>query len=164
MLAAHSTNIKPIRDFKLRFAAVGCALLGLVAGPLALPTGAAASPRLYSRPSLQPTSISSASATGLGLGMGQWGAFGYAAVDHEPYQWILAHYYGGTTLSSADNLVSTDPLISVDLNENDGAPVVVTSAVCVLIRRAPVPRRTSGQGSAVLGKVDPFRSCGVRVN
>jgi hypothetical protein len=65
--------------------------------------------------------------SGHGHGMGQWGAFGYAALDHERYQWILAHYYGGATLSSKANLVSRNPVVSVDLNENDGAPVVVTS-------------------------------------
>jgi len=59
--------------------------------------------------------------------MSQWGAFGYAALDHESFQWILAHYYPGTTLSYSDSLVSTDPMVSVDLNENDGDPVVVTS-------------------------------------
>jgi len=40
----------------------------------------------------------------------------------------LAHYYGGTKLSSRHNLVSKDPLVRVDLNENDRHPVVVTSA------------------------------------
>ncbi|MGO9964790.1 MAG: SpoIID/LytB domain-containing protein [Acidimicrobiales bacterium] len=64
---------------------------------------------------------------GSGIGMGQWGAFGYAAVDHRTYPWILAHYYGGTTLSTGDNPASSDPAVSVDLNENDGDPVVVTS-------------------------------------
>ena len=75
--------------------------------------------------------------------MGQWGAFGYAALDHERYQWILAHYYGGTTLSTSDNMVSQDPLVSVELNENDGAPVVVTSPLGVLLRRARVQWRPS---------------------
>jgi len=37
---------------------------------------------------------------------------------HESFQWILAHYYPGTTLSYSDSLVSTDPMVSVDLNEN----------------------------------------------
>jgi hypothetical protein len=60
--------------------------------------------------------------------MGQWGAFGYAALDHEPYSWILAHYYGGTTLSATDSEVLGDPMVSVDINENDGHPVLVTSA------------------------------------
>ena len=46
---------------------------------------------------------------GPGLGMGQWGAFGYAVSDHETYSWILAHYYGGTTLTSADARRPTIP-------------------------------------------------------
>ncbi|MHB8456458.1 MAG: SpoIID/LytB domain-containing protein, partial [Acidimicrobiales bacterium] len=65
---------------------------------------------------------------GPGVGMGQWGAFGYAAVKHEPYQWILSHFYGGTTLSTTKN-----PQISVSILENEAPsgtndPVVVTSA------------------------------------
>ena len=47
--------------------------------------------------------------------------------DHRTYQWILAHYYGGTTLSTGANPASSDPAVSVDLNENDGDTVVVTS-------------------------------------
>ena len=65
---------------------------------------------------------------GPGLGMGQWGAFGYATLEHKTYKWILAHYYGGTTLWSGASPVSDDPTISVDIDENDGHPVVVTSA------------------------------------
>lgn len=64
---------------------------------------------------------------GPGVGMGQWGAFGYAAVSHESYRWILAHFYGGTTLAE----LSTDPTITVAITANNvpggTAPVVVTS-------------------------------------
>jgi SpoIID/LytB domain protein len=60
---------------------------------------------------------------GPGIGMGQWGAFGDAAVGHETYQWILAHFYGGTTLASNGG----DPYLSVGVVENTGAPLVVTS-------------------------------------
>ncbi|HLN04758.1 MAG TPA: SpoIID/LytB domain-containing protein [Acidimicrobiales bacterium] len=127
MLAAHSTNMARIRNFKLRLAALGCVLLGLVTGPLVLATGAAATARGPLAPFPAPTVNFVGFGDGHGHGMGQWGAFGYAAVEHETYQWILAHYYGGTTLSVSKHLVSKDPEISVDLNENDGAPVVVTS-------------------------------------
>ncbi len=60
---------------------------------------------------------------GPGIGMGQWGAFGYAAVEHETYEWILSHFYGGTTLSTS----TKDPSISVSILENEDAPVILTS-------------------------------------
>jgi hypothetical protein len=101
--------------------------LGLLAAPVGFAGGATATPRY----SVAPFPASNVDFVGFGdgpgLGMGQWGAFGYAALDHEPYRWILAHYYRGTSLSSSANTTSKDPMVSVDLNENDGAPVVVTS-------------------------------------
>lgn len=64
---------------------------------------------------------------GPGVGMGQWGAFGYAAVRHETYRWILSHFYGGTTLAKLTN----DPMITVAITANalpnGTAPVIVTS-------------------------------------
>jgi len=98
-----------------------------VTGPVAAVTGAAATARAFLAPFPAADVEFVGFGNGSGSGMGQWGAFGYAALDHESYKWILAHYYGGTTLSTSMNQVSKDPLVSVDLNENDGAPVVVTS-------------------------------------
>jgi SpoIID/LytB domain protein len=60
---------------------------------------------------------------GPGIGMGQWGAFGYAAVEHQSYEWILEHFYGGTSLIT----MRADPTISVDIIENENLPVEVTS-------------------------------------
>lgn len=116
-----------ICNFKLCLAALGCALACFVAGPVALATGAAASARGTLAPFPARTVNFVGFGDGHGDGMGQWGAFGYAAVDHEPYRWILSHYYGGTTLSSSGNVISDDPEVSVDLNENEGSAVVVTS-------------------------------------
>jgi SpoIID/LytB domain protein len=59
---------------------------------------------------------------GPGIGMGQWGAFGYAEQYHESYQWILAHFYGGTEPGTV-----TDPVFSVAITENAGYYVLVTS-------------------------------------
>jgi hypothetical protein len=116
-----------IPSYKLRFTAVACLLLGLMAGPFALDTSAASA----ARPMLAPFPAKNVDFVGFGdghgHGMGQWGAFGYAALDHYKYQWILAHYYGGTKLSLRDNIASKDPTVKVDLDENDGAAVVVTS-------------------------------------
>lgn len=117
-----------IRNMKRCAALLACVLLGVLTGPVVLASGAGAT-----RPSLlAPFPAANVDFVGYGdgpgLGMGQWGAFGYAAVDHEPYTWILAHYYGGTMLTSSDSEVSIDPAVSVDINENDGHPLVVTSA------------------------------------
>ncbi len=38
---------------------------------------------------------------GHGIGMSQYGAYGYA-LHRKSYQWILAHYYRGTTLGTTD--------------------------------------------------------------
>ena len=89
-----------------------------------------------------------------GLGMGQWGAFGYATLEHKTYQWILGHYYGGTTLWSGTSVVSNDPTVSVDINANDGHPVVVTSGSAFtfgghsfLPGQAATPSSTAGEWS-----------------
>jgi SpoIID/LytB domain protein len=62
---------------------------------------------------------------GHGHGMGQWGALGYA-IAQEPYQWIVGHYYGNSTLTTDPALASQQ--IRVVMTENDGNSVIVTSA------------------------------------
>ena len=59
---------------------------------------------------------------GHGRGMGQYGALGYAQ-DGWTYQQILAHYYGGTTLSNA-----TVASIQVSLTELYGSSSVTVAA------------------------------------
>jgi peptidoglycan hydrolase-like amidase len=123
----HAINIGPIRNIGRCAAALACVSLGVLAGPVVLAPRSAATVRYSITPFPGRNVDFVGFGNGFGVGMGQWGAFGYAAVDHESYRWILAHYYGGTTLSTGANVVSADPSISVDLNENDGDPVVVTS-------------------------------------
>ena len=62
---------------------------------------------------------------GHGHGMGQWGALGYALAQ-TPYPSILGTYYGGTSLTSlaAPQAATT---VKVDMTENDGNQVIVTS-------------------------------------
>jgi hypothetical protein len=116
-----------IRNNKRWAALVACVSLGVLAGPVLPASGAAAT----GRSALAPFPASKVDFIGFGdgpgLGMGQWGAFGYATLEHKTYQWILGHYYGGTTLWSGTSVVSNDPMVSVDINANDGHPVVVTS-------------------------------------
>ena len=117
-----------IRNIKRCAALLACVSLGVLAGPIAPAHGAGATGRSQVAPFPAASVDFTGFGDGPGVGMGQWGAFGYAVVDHKSYRWILAHYYGGTTLSSADNLATDDPTISVDINENDGRPLIVTSA------------------------------------
>jgi len=63
---------------------------------------------------------------GHGHGMGQWGALGYA-VAQTPYQSILDHYYGNTSLTSLSPSQAAR-MIRVVLTENDGNSVVITSS------------------------------------
>jgi peptidoglycan hydrolase-like amidase len=66
---------------------------------------------------------------GPGIGMGQWGAFGYAVDYHEPYSWILQHYYANTTAGVVPN-----PLVSVAITGNAGFPIRVTSNTAFTVR------------------------------
>lgn len=90
---------------------------------------------------------------GPGVGMGQWGAFGYAAVDHESYEWILSHFYGGTTLVTGTKK-KADPLITVALVKDAGVgldePVVVTSTSA--FRFGPVSVAAGHAAKAVLDR------------
>ncbi|HEY5096670.1 MAG TPA: SpoIID/LytB domain-containing protein, partial [Acidimicrobiales bacterium] len=63
---------------------------------------------------------------GHGHGMGQWGALGYALAQ-TTYPSILGTYYGGTSLTTltAPQQATT---VHVDMTENDGNQVIVTSA------------------------------------
>jgi SpoIID/LytB domain protein len=82
---------------------------------------------------------------GPGVGMGQWGAFGYAAVDHMTYQWILAHFYGGTQVATTN-----DRHISVGIIENEGAPLKVTSPTTWRFAGVTIPAGYAGK--AVLNR------------
>jgi SpoIID/LytB domain protein len=62
---------------------------------------------------------------GHGHGMGQWGALGYALAQ-TPYQSIVAHYYGGTTLTSLSGAADATQ-IGVEISENNNNTVIVTS-------------------------------------
>jgi SpoIID/LytB domain protein len=62
---------------------------------------------------------------GHGRGLGQWGAYGYA-LQGWSYQQILAHFYGGTTLSKTPD-AAAHALIRVRLFAQDGKNLTVTS-------------------------------------
>ncbi len=71
---------------------------------------------------------------GHGIGMGQWGSLGYAlgqdgGVGNIPYPVILAHYYGGTTLTPTNdaNRMHGGNVI-VAMTEVDGGDTIVTAA------------------------------------
>ncbi|MDX2381420.1 MAG: SpoIID/LytB domain-containing protein [Acidimicrobiia bacterium] len=58
---------------------------------------------------------------GHGRGLSQWGAYGWAVDEHKTWQWILGHYYFGTTIGSAGTdrarvrLLAYDGLATVGL-------------------------------------------------
>jgi SpoIID/LytB domain protein len=62
---------------------------------------------------------------GPGDGMGQWGALGYALAS-TPYQSILGHFYGGTSLASLSPTQEATNL-RVAITENNDNTVIVTS-------------------------------------
>lgn len=67
---------------------------------------------------------------GPGYGLGQWGAFGFAAVDHWTYHQLLVHYYSDTASPVTDatlDLKSDGELVKVVIEENDNSAVTVRS-------------------------------------
>ena len=115
-----------------RVVAVSGAILGLsglvvgVTGPLARPAAAYPSANV----------IVSGHGWGHGRGMGQWGALGYATSGWSWSQ-IVGHYYGSLTgggsttvgtLAQSNNPGASDTsTIKVDMTENDGFDLIVTS-------------------------------------
>ena len=71
---------------------------------------------------------------GHGIGMGQWGSLGYAlgqdgGAGNFPYQLILGHYYGGTTLTQTNDGTSMHGgNVIVAMTEVDGGDTIVTAA------------------------------------
>jgi stage II sporulation protein D len=57
---------------------------------------------------------------GHGIGMSQYGAYGYA-LHGKDYQWILAHYYRGTTLSTTSPTQNVRVLLSTGAAAFSGA-------------------------------------------
>ena len=51
---------------------------------------------------------------GHGRGLSQWGSYGWAVNYGRDWQWILDHYYGGTTLGDAANDRITVRLLALD--------------------------------------------------
>ncbi|HWE71468.1 MAG TPA: SpoIID/LytB domain-containing protein [Acidimicrobiales bacterium] len=80
---------------------------------------------------------------GHGHGMGQWGALGYALAQ-TPYQSIVAHYYGGTTLSALSGPAEATQ-VGVEISENNNNTVIVTSGSPFTAAGLPV-----GAGQAAL--------------
>lgn len=57
---------------------------------------------------------------GHGRGMSQWGSYGWAVNYGRTWQWILGHYYGGTSVSTT----SPTARLRVRLVEHDSATIV----------------------------------------
>jgi SpoIID/LytB domain protein len=107
-----------------------------------LGTGARTSPALY--PSSQVDLFGHG--FGPGIGMGQWGDFGYAEQRHEPYTWIVSHFYGHTDPGKLGN-----PTITVAITENDGTPLEVTSMSAFKVDGRPFAARSAARMEPIAG-------------
>ncbi|MGH9076647.1 MAG: SpoIID/LytB domain-containing protein [Acidimicrobiales bacterium] len=96
-------------------AALAAAAAVIAAGGPAAPVAATASPAAPAAPAVDLVGHG----LGHGRGMGQYGAYGYAADMGWTYQQILAHFYGGTALSSPP--AGSPQAIGVRLDEVGGA-------------------------------------------
>jgi SpoIID/LytB domain protein len=75
---------------------------------------------------------------GHGRGMGQYGAYGYALLN-QSWQWILGHYYQGTTLVGDTSAgIAPNANINVHLSELDGASAIVVSGNGLMVDNVAV--------------------------
>lgn len=103
------------------------AVAGSAAGTVAAVSAIGA--RAVKRPSAAapPQVVLQGHGAGNGVGLGQWGAYGYATTDHESWEWIVAHYYAGTTLEPLAGATDAED-IDVDLTQLDKATVTQVKA------------------------------------
>ena len=100
-------------------------LFAAPAALVSLPSVAAAAPS---------TVLISGHGFGHGIGMGQWGSLGYAigadnGDGNYTYQQILAHYYGGTTLTTTNDATSMHAgNVIVAMTEANDAFTIATAA------------------------------------
>ena len=104
------------------FTLVAVVLLGLIGAPSA---GATIQPARTAAAAVSIVTITG-HGNGHGRGLGQYGAYGYATMYHWTARQILAHFYGGTSLSRPAAAVA-GAHVSVRLTSLDGVDVRVTS-------------------------------------
>ncbi len=101
-----------------------CAALGLTV----LPVAPGSSTPVSAAPSDIVAVVVEGTGFGHGRGMSQWGAYGWAVDQSKSWEWILDHYYGGTTLSDVDTtqarirvrLLGLDNLTTVGVTAGSG--------------------------------------------
>lgn len=86
---------------------------------------------------------------GHGRGLGQYGSLGYALGQDRTYDWILDHYYGGTTMGTEG-----DAPISVRLSEHDGKDMIVTSGAAFTVGGETGIQRPPGSAARVRRTAD----------
>jgi SpoIID/LytB domain protein len=131
----------------------------LVIASISVPMGLVLTVATASAVSLSPSVVTlTGHGYGHGHGMGQWGALGYA-LDQTPYQSIVAHYYGGTTLSPLSGTAEATQ-VHVELSENNDNTVIVTSGSPFTVAGLSVPpgqaalmtnNGTGGSWNAIVG-------------
>lgn len=108
----------------MKWSRLGTAL-AFVAGTLALGAPGSPTPSVSAAPNDIIAVVVDGTGYGHGRGMSQWGAYGWAVDEGKSWQWILDHYYGGTTLS---DVATAQTRIRVRLTALDGENIVgVTS-------------------------------------
>lgn len=94
--------------------------------------------------------------------MGQWGGLGYA-LDQTTYQSIVSHYYGGTTLSALSAEADVTQ-VGVEISENNGNTVIVTSGSPFTAAGLSVPAGQAAlmtnNGAGGSGNVTVGQGCG----
>ncbi|HUF32061.1 MAG TPA: SpoIID/LytB domain-containing protein [Acidimicrobiales bacterium] len=86
---------------------------------------------------------------GHGRGLGQYGSLGYALGQDRTYDWILDHFYGGTTKGT-----QADAPISVRLSEHDGKDMIVTSGAAFTVGGEAGIQRPPGSAARVRRTAD----------
>ena len=100
---------------------------------------------------------------GHGRGMGQYGALGYAVNYGSTYQWILGHFYGGTTLRGG----TPNSTIGVELTAQTGRNLIVggpgltfngapAGTAAIQVARTPTGTFQVYRGSSCTGPWTPW--------
>jgi SpoIID/LytB domain protein len=152
--AAITAAFVALGPVRVRFAGAGDAIVTQRSAHVTSAGSGSATPHLF--PSTQVDLFGHG--FGPAIGMGQWGDFGYAEQYHEPYTWIVSHFYGRTTAGKLG-----DPTITVAITENDGAPLEVTSLSTFKVDGRPFTARSAARMVPIAGggfKVVAGSGCG----
>ena len=113
------------RTLRLRYMRRVALVVAAVLGATLLPVVPGGSRTASAAPSDVVAVVIEGTGLGHGRGMSQWGAYGWAVDQNKSWQWILDHYYGGTTLGE---VATSQARIRVRLLGLDNASIVGVTA------------------------------------